>query len=287
MTFEEMRSRALAEWQAMNRSDKPRILVGAATCGRASGAFSVEEAIREKLAQLNLEAVIQEVGCIGTCYIEPVVNIIKPGQPHIYYGNLTPETASQIIEDYLVHNNPRPDMALGTVGEKRIEGIPGLFDLPMLKPQVRIVLRNCGIIDPQNLNHYIANGGYSGLFRAFSMSPDAVIAEVKKAELRGRGGAGFPAGLKWEFCRKSPGPEKYIICNADEGDPGAFMNRSLLEGDPHSVLEGMLIGAYAIGAVRGYIYCRAEKPLAIERLKLALKQMADNGLMGKYPGFRF
>lgn len=290
MTFDEMKKQAEVEWQALETGDKPRILVGAATCGRASGAFKVLDAIKSRLTQLNLEAVVMEVGCIGTCYIEPIMNIIKPGQPHVYYGNVTPETAMEIVEDYLVNNNPRADLALGTVGDQTIDGISRLFDLPMLKPQVRIILRNCGIIDPQNINHYIANGGYSGLAKAFTMTPEAVIEEIKKSGLRGRGGAGFPTGLKWEFCRKSPGKTKYIICNADEGDPGAFMNRSLLEGDPHSVLEGMLIGAYAMNATRGYIYCRAEKPLAIERLKLALKQLAGSALMGNNilgSGFNF
>jgi NADH-quinone oxidoreductase subunit F len=290
MTFEELRSRAIEEWQSLETSSKPRILVGSATCGRASGALNVLEAIKAKLALTHIDAVVMGVGCIGTCYIEPIVNIVKPGQPHIYYGNLTPEIASQLIQDYLVNNNPRPDLALGSVGEKDIEGIPRLFDLPMLKPQVRIVLRNCGIIDPENINHYLANGGYSGFAKALTMTPESVIEEIKKAGLRGRGGAGFPAGLKWELCRKSPGNIKYIICNADEGDPGAFMNRSLLEGDPHSVLEGMLIGAYAIGASKGFIYCRAEKPLAIERLKIALRQLSENGLVGNNifeAGFNF
>jgi NADH:ubiquinone oxidoreductase subunit F (NADH-binding)/NAD-dependent dihydropyrimidine dehydrogenase PreA subunit len=145
---------------------------------------------------------------------------------------------------------------------------------------VRIALRNCGFIDPENINHYIARGGYSGLIKALGMKPEAVIEEVKKSGLRGRGGAGFPTGVKWGLCRKSPGTIKYVICNADEGDPGAFMNRSLLEGDPHAVLEGILIGAYAIGTGEGYIYIRAEYPLAIDRLKLALSQMADYGLVG-------
>jgi len=151
----------------------------------------------------------------------------------------------------------------------------------MLKPQVRICLRNCGIIDPENINHYIARDGYSGLVKALGMKPEEVIEEVKKSGLRGRGGAGFPAGLKWELCRKSPGTIKYVICNADEGDPGAFMDRSLLESDPHAVLEGMLIGAYAIGASEGFIYIRAEYPLAIERLKQAISQMEDYGLLGE------
>jgi NADH-quinone oxidoreductase subunit F len=241
----------------------------------------VLEALKSTLAQHNLEAIITEVGCIGLCYLEPLMDIVKPNRPRICYGNVTPEIVPQLIEDYIINDNPRPDLALGTIGEGSIEGIPKLFDLPMLKPQVRIALRNCGIIDPENINHYIARGGYSGLVKALSMTPEEVIEEIKKSGLRGRGGAGFPTGLKWEFCRKSPGKVKYLICNADEGDPGAFMDRSVLEGDPHAVLEGMLIGAYAIGTTEGYIYVRAEYPLAIERLRIALKQMEEYGLIGE------
>jgi len=280
MTFEEIRSRAIAEWEALERSTKPHILVGAGTCGRAAGAEAVLTAIERELAQWNIEAIITQVGCIGLCYIEPLVDIIKPGHPRISYGNVTPEIIPRLIEDYLVNDNPCPDLALGTIGDGKIEGIPSLFELPVLKPQVRIVLRHCGFIDPENINHYIANGGYSGLVRAIGMKPEEIIEEVKKSGLKGRGGAGFPTGQKWDFCRRAPGTEKYIICNADEGDPGAFMNRSLLEGDPHSVLEGMLIGAYAIGASEGYIYCRAEYPLALKRLAIAMGQMEEYGLLG-------
>jgi len=280
VTFDEIRIRAISEWEALEKSDKPHIVIGAATCGRAAGAMAVLEAIKTALAQNNIQANITQVGCIGLCYAEPMVGIIKPGWPQIYYGDVTPELASQLIEDYLIKNNPRPDLALGTSGERRVKGIPRFFELPMLKPQVRIVLRNCGLIDPENINHYIARDGYSGLVKALAMTPEEVIGEIKKSGLRGRGGAGFPTGLKWEFCRNSPGSIKYIICNADEGDPGAFMNRSLLEGDPHAVLEGILIGAYAIGATEGYIYVRAEYPLAIARLKLALRQITDYGLLG-------
>jgi NADH-quinone oxidoreductase subunit F len=280
VNFEELRLKAASEWQSLEFSDKPYIKIGSATCGLAAGATDVSNAIKNKLLALDIDCALIEVGCIGMCYIEPIINIFKPGQPQIYYGNVTPEAASQLVEDYLCHGNPRPDLALGTVGDKVIEGIPRLFDHPMLKSQVRIILRNCGIIDPQNINHYIANNGYSGLIRALQMSPEEIITEIKKSGLRGRGGAGFSTGLKWELCRKSEGKIKYIICNADEGDPGAFMNRALLEGDPHSVLEGMLIGAFAIGANKGYIYCRAEKPLAIERLKTALSQAKNAGLIG-------
>jgi NADH-quinone oxidoreductase subunit F len=280
MTFDEIRKQALAEWEALVHSPKPRILVGTGTCGRAAGALALLEAIHTELARRNIEAIITTVGCIGLCYAEPLVDIIKPNRPRICYGSVTPEIIPQLIEDYIVKDNPRPDLALGTIGDETIAGIPKLFDLPMLKPQVRISLRNCGHIDPTDIKQYIANDGYTGFVRALSITPEAVIAEIKKSGLRGRGGAGFPTGQKWEFCRQAPGTEKYLICNADEGDPGAFMNRALLEGDPHAVLEGMLIGAYAIGTSQGYVYCRAEKPLSIERLEIALQQMKEYGLIG-------
>ncbi len=280
MTFDELRKQAISEWEALQHIEKPRILVGTATCGRAAGATAVLETIDKELSRQGIQAKVTQVGCIGLCYAEPIIDIIKPNRPRICYGNVTPELVPRLVEDYIVNDNPCPDLALGTVGEGSLDGIPRLFDLPMLRPQVRIALRNCGHIDPEDIKQYIARGGYTGLVRALAMTPAQVIDEVKKSGLRGRGGAGFPTGLKWEFCRKAPGNERYLICNADEGDPGAFMDRSLLEGDPHAVLEGMLIGAYAIGAAHGYIYCRAEYPLAIERLKIALEQMAEDGLLG-------
>jgi NADH-quinone oxidoreductase subunit F len=280
MDFDKIQKRAVSEWQALQSSNKPRILVGAGTCGSAAGAFDVLKNINEELARQGIDAIVIQVGCMGLCFAEPMVGIIKPGRPQVIYGDLTPETATQIVKDYLVADNPRADLALGYAGDGRVDGIPNLFELPVLKPQVRVVLRNCGFIDPEKINHYIANGGYSGLVKALKMAPEAIIEEIKKSGLRGRGGAGFPTGQKWDFCRKAPGKEKYVICNADEGDPGAFMNRSLLEGDPHSVLEGMTIGAYTIGANQGYIYCRAEYPLALERLRLALRQMEEYGFIG-------
>jgi len=280
MTFDEIRKQALAEWEALVHSPKPRILVGTGTCGRAAGALTLLEVIHKELAQRNIEALVTTVGCIGLCYAEPLVDIIKPNRLRICYGSVTPEIIPQLIEDYIVKDNPRPDLALGTIGDETIAGIPKLFDLPMLQPQVRISLRNCGHIDPTDIKQYIANDGYTGFVKALAMTPQAVIEEIKKSGLRGRGGAGFPTGQKWEFCRQAPGTEKYLICNADEGDPGAFMNRALLEGDPHAVLEGMLIGAYAIGTSQGYVYCRAEKPLSIERLEIALQQMKEYGFIG-------
>ena len=280
MNFEELQKKATAEWQSLSNLDHPHIIIGTATCGRAAGAMGVIAAIKNELAKHNIPATITQVGCIGICYAEPLVEIAKPDRPHIVYGNVTPKMVPQLIEDYLLHDNPHPELAMGTVGEETIEGIPRLWELPILKPQVRISLRNCGIIDPEKIDHYIARDGYSGLVNALKKSPQEVIDEIKKSGLRGRGGAGFPTGMKWQFCRDAQGTPKYLICNADEGDPGAFMDRSLLESDPHAVLEGMLIGAYAMGANDGYLYCRAEYPLAIERLKLALQQMEAYGLIG-------
>ena len=281
MDFKQIQSYSVSEWEAMKASENPRILVGMGTCGIAAGAEDIIEALNESLAKNHIQADIIRVGCIGLCYTEPLIEIIKPGKPSVFYGDLTTELISEIAKDYLVANNPRPDLALGTRGEGTLNDIPRLFDLPVLKPQVRISLRNCGNIDPENINHYIANGGYGGLAKALGMNPQEVIDEVKKSGLRGRGGAGFPTGVKWQFCHDATGEIKYIICNADEGDPGAFMDRALLEGDPHAVLEGMLIGAYAIGATEGYIYIRAEYPLAIRRLRVALDQMKEKGLIGK------
>jgi NADH-quinone oxidoreductase subunit F len=280
LTFEKIHEQAVSEWKALQSSKKPLLLIGAGTCGAAAGAMNVLHAIEAEMARQNVEATIMRVGCMGLCFAEPMIGIVKPGRPQIIYGDLTPELAVQLINDYLVNDNPRSDLAMGYIGEGAVDGVPYLYDLPVLKPQIRLVLHNCGFIDPENINHYIANGGYSGLVKALTMTPEAIIEEIKKAGLRGRGGAGFPTGQKWDFCRKAPGKDKYIICNADEGDPGAFMNRSLLEGDPHSVLEGMAIGAYTIGANHGYIYCRAEYPLALERLRLAIRQMEEYGLIG-------
>ncbi len=281
MSFEDIKKQAIAEWEDLQHSDKVRILIGTATCGNAAGAQDVLKAIQDKLKALGIEANITQVGCIGLCYAEPLIDIIKPGRPRITYSSVTPEMVTQLLEDYLVNDNPRPDLALGTIGDREVEGIPKLFELPVLKPQVRIALRNCGHIDPRDIKQYIANDGYSGLKKALTMKQEEIIAEISKSGLRGRGGAGASTGFKWERLLEAPGNEKYIICNADEGDPGAFMDRSLLEGDPHAVLEGILIGSYATGASHAYIYCRAEYPQAIERLQTALAQMRENNLLGQ------
>ncbi len=276
-----MKRQAMHEWDAMQNSRKVRILIGMATCGRAAGAEGILNTLNNELKQRRLEADIVPVGCLGLCYAEPLIEIIKPGEPSIFYGNLTQDLISEIVEDYLIEGNYRPDLVLGTRGKGSLSGIPRLFDLPVLNSQVRVLLRNCGSINPKNINHYVANGGYEGLNKALKMNAQEIINEIKNSGLRGRGGAGFPAGRKWESCLKANGNEKYVVCNADEGDPGAFMDRSILEGDPHSVIEGMVIAGYSIGSKQGYIYVRAEYPLAIEHLQIAIKEAREKGFLGE------
>jgi len=280
MDYGVLKSNAEKEWEALKKLGYPLIHIGMGTCGQAAGAQEILTAAKKALAQMNILGRVLNVGCIGLCYLELIMAVRKPGRPFIYYGNLTAEKTSEILESYFLKDDPKPKWAICTLGQGSIEGILKYEEHPMIAPQVRIALRNCGIIDPENIDHYIARGGYSGLKKALAMTPEEVIAEIKTSGLRGRGGGGFPTGMKWEFTRKSPGDSKYIICNADEGDPGAFMDRSLLEGDPHSVLEGMLIGAYALGAREGYVYIRAEYPLAIARLEIAMQQMKKYQLLG-------
>jgi NADH:ubiquinone oxidoreductase subunit F (NADH-binding)/(2Fe-2S) ferredoxin/NAD-dependent dihydropyrimidine dehydrogenase PreA subunit len=281
MSFEEIKQEVKEKREALRQSKNLLIFVGTATCGRSAGALDTLEVFHRELKSRNIDAEIIETGCLGLCYAEPVVGIVKPGRPNIWYRNVSPERAKELIEGYLVKGDPLADYALGST-EGSVEGIPYLFDLPTLKPQVRRVLWNCGFIDPTNIDHYMTSGGYEALQKAvFEMGPEEVINEVKRSGLRGLGGAGFPAGRKWEGCRRAPGDEKYVICNADEGDPGAFQDRSVLEGDPHSVLEGMIIAGYAVGARKGYIYVRAEYPLAVKYLEIAISQAREKGFVGE------
>lgn len=273
-------SLAKKKWEELENNKDPIIYVGAASCGRAAGALDVLKGIDEFLIENKVSAKVIQVGCIGPCYLEPLMDIKLPGQPRVSYNNVTEKTLPIILKSELLGGVPHGKLALGNFGKESFHDVPRFFDLPMLKPQVRIVLRNCGFVDPEDIDQYLALDGYQGLMNALKVSPDDVIGVVRQAGLRGRGGAGFPTFKKWTVCRNAPGEQKYLICNADEGDPGAFMNRSLIESDPHAVLEGMLIAGYAIGASKGIIYIRAEYPLAIERLKNAIAQMREYGLLG-------
>ncbi len=272
---------AAKAWESLNFGDQSLITVGNATCGRSAGSIEVMELIQAEASERGVGCNIIEVGCIGLCYMEPIVSVRKPGRPMAVFGNVTAKQVKRLVESYLINDELPAKLVLGTCGEGQIEGVPELFELPVLKPQVRRALNRVGFIDPTNLQHYLANGGYTGLTRAFDVGSEQVIKEIKQAGLRGRGGAGFPTWRKWAFCREAESDQKYLICNADEGDPGAFMNRSLIEGDPHAVIEGMIIAGYALGASTGYIYCRAEYPLALARLHMAIQQAEELGLVGE------
>jgi len=241
--------------------------------------MDVVDALGKELARQGLEVPIIQVGCMELCYADPLVIIRKPDSLSVAYANVTPDLVPRLVEGYVAGDDPCLELALGTFegGEDEAAYIP---ELPRYEYEHRLVLRRCGYIDPENIRHYIATGGYSCLERALKMSPGDIIAELKRSGLRGRGGAGFPAHRKWEQCRRAKGETKYVICNADEGDPGAFMDRVVLESDPHQVVEGMIIAGYAVGAERGYVYVRAEYPLAIKRVRIALEQASEAGLLG-------
>jgi NADH:ubiquinone oxidoreductase subunit F (NADH-binding)/(2Fe-2S) ferredoxin len=283
--FTSLQESAGKAWQELENSTIPVIYFGMASCGRAAGAVEVRKAVEEALDENLLTARLVDVGCIGPCYMEPIMDIALPGWARVSYGQMTPAKAKRIVVEAIKNSAPPLDEAAGVLEpleNRETGGLPRFFDQPMLKPQVRIILRNCGLIDPEDFNHYVAHEGYVGLKNALSLPPEQVIEQVKLSGLRGRGGSGFPTAKKWELCRANPEKDKYLVCNADEGDPGAFMNRSLIEGDPHALLEGMLIAAYAIGANHGVIYIRAEYPLAVSRLKKALQQLREHGLLGAH-----
>ncbi len=285
------RESAKKRWSEFFESDKPRILVGAATCGRAAGALDVMEEFKKELSAAGISDKVElvETGCLGLCYAEPLVEIRACGTPSVLYSNVSPKDVAKLVKEHVVGGNTVREKAEAVMSDAEYDGIVPFKKHPMVELQKRVVLRNCGVINPDDFLHYLARGGYEGLERAFSMSPEDVIEEMKKSGLRGRGGAGFPTGMKWSFARASKSDEKYIICNADEGDPGAFMDRSVLEGDPHAIVEGLMIAGYAIGAQHAYIYVRSEYPLAIERLKTAIKQAEEAGLLRKKleNGFEF
>jgi NADH:ubiquinone oxidoreductase subunit F (NADH-binding)/(2Fe-2S) ferredoxin/Pyruvate/2-oxoacid:ferredoxin oxidoreductase delta subunit len=253
------------------------ILVCKGTGCVSGGSDAIYEGLKREVEAAGLKDIkVDFTGCHGFCQRGPIVVVEPEGY---FYTQVKVEDVNEIVQSHLV--NGQPVERLYYHDPETDEPIPLYKDIPFYAKQHRIILQNCGHINPESIEGYFAVGGYRAIRKAVTeMTPEKVIEEIKKSGLRGRGGAGFPTGTKWEFCRNSPGTDKYLVCNADEGDPGAFMDRSILEADPHSLLEGMLIAAYAIGANYGYIYCRAEYPLAIERLKIGLREMKEHGLLG-------
>ncbi|MEI6695877.1 MAG: NADH-quinone oxidoreductase subunit NuoF [Bacteroidota bacterium] len=280
MGINQLMREAIAEWDVLIKGDVPSIFIGNATCGRSAGSMDVIDTFKNEIGKQNINCNVIEVGCIGMCYLEPIVIVSMPGSPTACYSKINSKEAIEIIEKHIINGTIIEDRLIGIISESKQNKFPEIHQTAVMKPQVRLVLQNCGLIDPNNLNHYIAHKGYSGVSKILMMKPEDVIEEIKKSGLRGRGGAGFPTWRKWLFCKEAGASQKYLICNADEGDPGAFMNRSLLEGDPHALIEGMIIAAYAIGASKAYIYCRAEYPLALVRLQLAIEQAEEKKLLG-------
>ena len=264
---------------------KPVIYIGAATCGLSAGADKTILAIKKYVADKGIDADIVEVGCIGLCSEEPMIDVQLPGKARVSFRKITHEKVAETLDSVFagtinlndVLGQFQPD-ACSKIWDK----VPMLSELPFFKPQTRWVLQNCCIIDPCSIDEYIARGGYKGFAKVLhSMTPAEVCDEVEFSGLRGRGGGGFSTGKKWKFALGAKGDQKYMICNADEGDPGAFMDRAVIEGDPHRMLEGLAIASYAIGASKAYVYIRAEYPLAIERLKMAIEQAHHYGLLGE------
>ncbi|MDR1471682.1 MAG: NADH-quinone oxidoreductase subunit NuoF [Synergistaceae bacterium] len=262
----------------MEKLARAHVLICGGTGCSSSGSKVIIPALREKLQAKGMEGEIKivETGCHGLCEMGPLVIVYPEG---VFYIRVQPTDVDEIVETHLIK---------GRVVERllyrepaTLETVPDYDDIAFYKKQKRYALINCGHINPESIEEYIGADGYEGLAKALSMNPEEVIEEIKSSGLRGRGGGGFPTGLKWQFTRSASGDKKYVICNADEGDPGAFMDRSILEGDPHRVLEGMAICGYAVGADEGYIYCRAEYPLAIKRLRGAIAQAEEAGLLGE------
>ena len=267
---------------------RSHVLVCGGTGCTSGGSDKVLETLREGIKGngLDKEITVVQTGCHGMCEAGPIVIVYPEGT---FYTHIKPQDAKEIVAEHLLK---------GRVVERLLykeamhsEAVPHYKELPFYSKQVRLTLRNCGYIDPDSLEEYVARDGYQALAKVLTeKTPEQVVEDMKASGLRGRGGGGFSTGMKWMFCAKSPGPKKYVICNADEGDPGAFMDRSLLEGDPHAILEGMAIGAYAMGADEGYIYCRAEYPLAIKRLLKSITDAEEAGLLGENilgTGFNF
>ena len=279
----------------------PRVGIGMGTCGRGNGAEGVYHAFADSIERSGAEVLLAGVGCFGSCFQEPIVNVRLPGHPLLMLRRVQANDAPRILHD-IVTGNITPDLVSCKIEEwdhitstvRYGHGYPELpvwTDVPFFKGQKKIVLRNCGLINPDDIEEYIAVGGYQALYKVLIEGrPEGVIEQIKASKLRGRGGAGFLTGNKWEFLAKAKSERKYIICNADEGDPGAYMNRNEIESDPHSLLEGMIIGGFVMGATEGIIYVRAEYPLAVHRLNRAIEQAREYGILGENilgRGFKF
>ncbi|OFY21826.1 MAG: NADH dehydrogenase [Bacteroidetes bacterium GWF2_33_38] len=264
--------------------NKPIIYVGCGTCGLGAGADKTLAEAKKYIIEKNISAEIVEVGCIGLCSSEPILDVHIPGMNRISFEHVTEEKVFEIFDKIFKLELPAVEILGQFINEKtnKWDNVQNFNEHPFFAPQRRLVLKNCGIVNPIDINEYIARGGYKSFIKALNTYSSLDVCDIiEKSGLRGRGGGGFPTGRKWKFANAEKADQKYLICNADEGDPGAFMDRAVIEGDPHRLIEGMAIGAYGIGATKAYVYIRAEYPLAIKRLKIALEQAREYGLLGK------
>ncbi|OQY01738.1 MAG: NADH-quinone oxidoreductase subunit F [Desulfobacteraceae bacterium 4572_123] len=278
--FEAIRRQAEERRDAARRDPSPTILIGTATCGIASGALDTKLAFEQAILEQGLDARVRTVGCIGHCYAEPVVIIDYPqsGFPPIFYHEVTAGKARMLVKHFLEGGDPLFEHVYGAMVENDM--IPSVMEFSRFNQEKRVVMEKCGHIDPEDIYDYIAHGGYAALAKALTLDPETIIDEIKTCGLRGRGGAGFPTGRKWELAADSPEGDKIIVCNADEGDPGAYMDRTILESNPHQVLEGMAICALAVGAHKAIVYVRSEYPLAVKIVSGAIAQAKTLGLLG-------
>ena len=280
-TFEVLESVAKQRWEDLNSGSKPWIRIGTALCGEAAGSKNLLPRIQNILDALKIDANVSEVGCLGLCFAEPLLDIQLPGQSRVFYRNVSEDDLEQIITSHIKDSNINSDLAFLYSGGDELSDVNRLESHPMKAKEQRIALRNAGNIDPYDINQYIANGGYQALNKALSeMDSEAVLNEVKDSGLRGRGGAAFSTGIKWSFLASNDAPDKYILCNCEEGDPGAFNDKGILESDPHTVVEGVILAGYATKSNYGYIFIRHGHDGPIERTKNAIKQAYEKGLLG-------
>ena len=281
-SFEEIREQGIDRWRGLTQGTRPWVRIGTALCGKAAGADAVVASIVERMDQKHVSAMVSEVGCLGPCFAEPLVDVSMPDGSRVVYRNVTPELAARIVDTHLLEGQPLADAALGVIGNQLNGSIPSLWDHPMMKPQRRIALRNAGQVDPMDIHQYAANDGYAALHKALTeMTPDEVRQEVSDSGLRGRGGAAFPTGTKWNFLAGANDPVKYILVNCEEGDPGAFNDKGILESDPHSLIEGVILAGYATGATMGYVFIRHGHDGPIDRTWRAIEQARQLGILGR------
>ena len=277
-SFSSLSKQALDNWDVLH--DSPWIRVSTGLMGEAAGSDDILAMLKTEIQRLGIEVNISEVGTTGLCYAEPLIDVHVPNMPRVVYGNVKPNQIGDILKQHIVGGQPIKEIALASIGGQ-VEGLPKFEELPMMQSQVRIALRNAGQIDPTNLGHYIAMGGFQGLDKALSMlSREETLEEVKNSGLRGRGGAAFSTGTKWSFLAGNPAATKYILCNCEEGDPGAFNDKTILETDPFTPLEGCILAGYATGASNGIVFIRHGHDSPIERTRSAIAACYEAGLLG-------